>query len=178
MEEQLFAQRTDLSALNEAVMSIRNEIKKVIVGQDDLVKLIIDLAEKVSKTPRAELERRLRDGTAWKKFISLIYAQDGDATTVEKMAEVHRAPIIRPIPAKKKGTVKKMDAQLIGRASVLLGGGRQKAGDAIDFAVGMSGIKKVGEKVARDEPLMFVHARSDTSLTRVMPMLAKAVEVK
>src|ERR1044071_3634851 len=41
MEEQLFAQRTDLSALNEAVMSIRNEIKKVIVGQDDLVKLII-----------------------------------------------------------------------------------------------------------------------------------------
>ena len=41
MEEQLFAQRTDLSGLNEAVMSIRNEIKKVIVGQDDLVKLII-----------------------------------------------------------------------------------------------------------------------------------------
>src|SRR5438132_11030725 len=41
MEEQLFAQRTDLSALNEAVMSIRSEIKKVIVGQDDMVKLII-----------------------------------------------------------------------------------------------------------------------------------------
>src|SRR5882757_10452586 len=41
MEEQLFAQRTDLSALNHAVMSIRNEIKKVIVGQDAMVKLII-----------------------------------------------------------------------------------------------------------------------------------------
>src|SRR5438045_2723711 len=41
MEEQLFAQRTDLSALNQAVMSIRNEIKKVIVGQDEMVKLII-----------------------------------------------------------------------------------------------------------------------------------------
>jgi len=41
MEEQLFAQRTDLSALNDAVTSIRNEIKKVIVGQDDLVKQII-----------------------------------------------------------------------------------------------------------------------------------------
>ena len=28
MEEQIFAQRTDLTELNEAVMSIRNEIKK------------------------------------------------------------------------------------------------------------------------------------------------------
>src|SRR6478672_11140516 len=41
MEEQLFAQRTDLTALNQAVMSIRNEIKKLIVGQDEMVKLII-----------------------------------------------------------------------------------------------------------------------------------------
>jgi len=41
MEEQLFAQRTDLSALNHAVMAIRNEIKKIIVGQDEMVKLII-----------------------------------------------------------------------------------------------------------------------------------------
>jgi MoxR-like ATPase len=41
MEEQIFQQRTDLTALNEAVLSIRNEIKKIIVGQDDMVKLII-----------------------------------------------------------------------------------------------------------------------------------------
>jgi MoxR-like ATPase len=41
MEEQVFQQRTDLSALSEAVHSIRNEIKKVIVGQDEMVKLIL-----------------------------------------------------------------------------------------------------------------------------------------
>src|SRR6187551_2631365 len=41
MEEQLFAQRTDLTALNQAVMAIRNEIKKVIVGQDEMVKPIL-----------------------------------------------------------------------------------------------------------------------------------------
>jgi MoxR-like ATPase len=41
MEDQLFAQRTDLTALNQAVMSIRNEIKKIIVGQDEMVRLII-----------------------------------------------------------------------------------------------------------------------------------------
>ncbi len=41
MEEQIFQPRTDLSALNEAVLSIRNEIKKIIVGQDEMVRLII-----------------------------------------------------------------------------------------------------------------------------------------
>jgi MoxR-like ATPase len=41
MEEQIFQQRTDLTALNDAVLSIRNEIKKIIVGQDEMVKLII-----------------------------------------------------------------------------------------------------------------------------------------
>ena len=147
-------------------------------GPSDLVKLIVDLAEKVSDTPRTQLERRLRDGSAWKKFISLVYAQDGDATTIENIAEVHRAPIIRPVPAKRSGTVEKMDAESIGRASVFLGGGRQKAGDAIDFAVGISGIKKIGEGIEKNEPLMFVHARTEQSCESVVPLLEKAVEIK
>lgn len=41
MEEQVFQQRTDLTALNEAVTSIHGEIKKLIVGQDEMVKLIL-----------------------------------------------------------------------------------------------------------------------------------------
>ena len=41
MEDQIFEQRTDLTALNKAVMDIRNQIKKVIIGQDEMVKLIL-----------------------------------------------------------------------------------------------------------------------------------------
>lgn len=41
MEEQLFEQRTDLTMLSEAVMNLRQQIKKVIVGQDEMVKLIV-----------------------------------------------------------------------------------------------------------------------------------------
>jgi MoxR-like ATPase len=41
MEEQFFQPRTDLSGLNNAVQAIRQEIKKIIVGQDEMVKLII-----------------------------------------------------------------------------------------------------------------------------------------
>jgi len=41
METELFEQRTDLSALSEAVVAVRHQIKKIIVGQDEMVKLII-----------------------------------------------------------------------------------------------------------------------------------------
>jgi thymidine phosphorylase len=123
------------------------------------------------------LEKRLQDGSAWKKFVSLVYAQDGDATTVEKILEQHRAPIIQPWPAKSTGFVKKMDAEPIDRASVLLGAGRRKADDPIDFAVGFSGIKKVGEHVDLDEPLFVIHARNERSIVNITPLLEKAVEI-
>jgi pyrimidine-nucleoside phosphorylase len=146
-------------------------------GPADLVKLIVDLAEKVSETPRPQLAKRLQDGTAWKKFISLVYAQDGDATSVEKILDTHTAPIIQPFPAETAGVVRRMDAELIGRASVILGAGRQRSADPVDFAVGFSKIKKIGEKVEADEPLFMIHARNERSIVNITPLIEKAVEV-
>ena len=41
MEENLFEQRVDITALNNAVINIRNEISKVIVGQHKMVDLLL-----------------------------------------------------------------------------------------------------------------------------------------
>lgn len=41
MEEQVFQTRTDLSQLSYAVEAVRSQIKKVIVGQDEMVRLIV-----------------------------------------------------------------------------------------------------------------------------------------
>jgi MoxR-like ATPase len=41
MEEPIFQTRTDLTELNEAVNAVREQIKKIIVGQDEMVRLII-----------------------------------------------------------------------------------------------------------------------------------------
>jgi pyrimidine-nucleoside phosphorylase len=144
-------------------------------GPKDVVKLVLDLAEQVSTAKRSQLAAWLNDGTAWKKFVALVYAQDGDASTLEKLREVHRAPVIKPFLAKAAGTIKKMDAETIGRVSLLLGGGRKTADDTIDFAVGLSEIKKVGERVEKEEPLLIIHARNEPALQSVLPLLANAV---
>ena len=41
MSEQMFEQRIDLDELNKAMLDLQSEIKKIIVGQDEMVRLII-----------------------------------------------------------------------------------------------------------------------------------------
>jgi thymidine phosphorylase len=71
-----------------------------------------------SPKPREKLVDWLSDGTAWRKFISLVYAQDGDASSLEKITEVHRA-LRSSIPWSRKAPdpVTKMDAEIMGQAS-------------------------------------------------------------
>jgi len=147
-------------------------------GPPDVVNLVLDLAVRVASAPRAQLQRWLQDGTAWGKFLAMVEAQDGDASALEKMTQIHSAPVIREIKTERRGRIAKMDAQRIGRASLLLGGGRQTADDAIDFAVGISDLKKIGEAVEFDEVLMRVHARSEKSCERALQLLKEAVAIE
>jgi pyrimidine-nucleoside phosphorylase len=146
-------------------------------GPEDLVQLTLDLAERVAKVSRAQLARWLTDGTAWRKAVQMVEAQGGEAGSLERIAAIHAAPVIQPFAAKTSGTVTAVDAEAIGRATVLLGGGRAKANDAIDHAVGFTAVRKVGERVERGEPLLMVHARDDASRASILPLLDRAVRI-
>ena len=147
-------------------------------GPDDFKKLTLDLAEKVSNVPRASLVKWLADGTAWKKFVALVEAQGGDCSALEKITDIHRAPVVFELCAEQSGSVAKMDAGKIGLACVQLGAGRQKTGDGIDFAVGCSGIAKLGAHVEKGGTLIRIHARTDSDLQNVLPIFQKAVAVE
>jgi thymidine phosphorylase len=140
-----------------------------------LERLSSSSAEKFRRS-RAKLALWLSDGTAWRRFISLVHTKDGDASSLEKSLKctAHRSftPCSRiPLGPLTKWMPKQLGAQL------LLGAGRQKADDAIDFAVGFSAIKKIGERVETGEPLLSVRARSDQTLLAVLPLLEAAVEI-
>ncbi len=147
-------------------------------GADDLVSLTLDLAEHVTKTPRATLASWLSDGTVWRKWVQLVEAQGGDASAMERILEIHRAPVQQQIRAERGGILTRMDAELIGRAVVLLGGGRAKANDAIDYAVGVSDVAKVGTRVEAGEQLLTIHARNADALSAALGMIGRAVRVE
>ncbi len=146
-------------------------------GPEDLLKLTLDLAEMVSTAPRAQLQRWLDDGSAWEKFVAMVELQDGDANVLEKMNTLHAAPITHLLPAPAAGLVRRVDAETIGRAALFLGAGRAQANDTVDFAVGFSQIKKIGERVELNEPLLVIHARTDQALASVIPLLERAIDL-
>ena len=146
-------------------------------GPEDLVELTLDLAAKVATAPRAQLGRWLEDGTAWEKFVALVEAQDGDARALEKMAATHNAPVVHPLPADKGGVIRRMDAEAIGRVAHFLGAGRARTADTIDFAVGCSQVKQIGEQVEKDETVMLIHARNPADLDAALALLEQAMGI-
>ncbi len=146
-------------------------------GPQDLVELTLNLVAKVSTLRRAQFAKWLEDGTAWRKLVALVEAQNGDASALERMGALHSASIVRPVLAPRSGVIARMDAEAIGRAALFLGAGRAQAGDAIDFAVGCSQIKQLGEWVEKEEPLLFVHARRESDLATALPLLQDAARL-
>ncbi len=130
-------------------------------GPPDLVGLTLDLASRVSGVAREQLATWLEDGTAWEKFVALVEAQGGDATCLERYDTVHPAPVRREVVAENGGMVTRVDAGAIGHASLALGAGRSRAGDAIDFSVGFSDLAKRGTSVGAGERLGIIHARTE-----------------
>jgi pyrimidine-nucleoside phosphorylase len=128
-------------------------------GPSDLIELTLDLAGKLVPVSREQLRAHLNNGSAWTKFVAMVEAQGGDAAALEKMREVHRAPVITDLTAVSRGTLTRLDALEIGRLCVELGAGRAKAGDAVDFSVGVECLKKEGDAVERGEPIVRVHSR-------------------
>ena len=129
-------------------------------GPEDLIELTLDLAAKLVPASREKLRRRLSDGSAWEKFVSMVEAQGGNASALETMREIHRAPFATDVCAPTSGLLTKLDALEIGRLCVELGAGRAKAGDAVDFAVGIECLHKEGESVSAGEAVLRVHSRT------------------
>ena len=92
----------------------------------------------------------------------MIEAQGGDPRVVDDPERVLPvAPVVRPFAAERAGFLATVDAEALGRASGELGAGRKRKGDAIDPAVGMVFLPKVGDRLGAGQELGQVHARSD-----------------
>ncbi len=128
-------------------------------GPDDLVDLTLELAAALVPASPETLRARLHDGSAWAKFVALVEAQGGQASALEKMREVHCAPMVTDLAAPADGTLTKLDALEVGRLCVELGAGRARAGDAVDFAVGVECLRKQGDPVAKGDPVLRIHSR-------------------
>ena len=124
----------------------------------------------------AKLQAALSDGRALAKFADWIEAQGGTRRVVDDYAVLPRATIVEDVAAPRDGYIMGIDAEEVGLTVVDLGGGRAKKGDAVDAAVGLVLKHKIGERVARGEPLLTLHANDRAKFDAARTRLVAAYE--
>jgi pyrimidine-nucleoside phosphorylase len=156
--------------VREAIQSLQGS------GPDDLREVAYELgANLLQMTRRAGsrvearqlLAQALTSGTALEKFRAFVANQGGDPGVVDRPELLPEAPVRAPVLSPADGYVSRIDAEVVGRASVELGAGRKTKGDPIDPAVGFVLHRKVGETVRRGEALATIHAANDDAAARV-----------
>ena len=109
------------------------------------------------------LQSTIDSGSAYNKFKEFVKIQGGNPEDVDHMESLLSAKVVSDVVALKDGYVAKIEAEQIGHASMIMGGGRASKEDDIDLSVGIILRKKVGDFVKANEPIATVYA-NDSSL--------------
>jgi pyrimidine-nucleoside phosphorylase len=159
--------------IREAIATLRGE------GPPDFTELVLESAAHLlafsdlgldEAGARARAEAAVADGTALGAYGRWIRAQGGDADE----AALPTAPVVLDVPCERDGFVGRIGAVRVGVAALHLGAGRRTKDDAIDHSVGVTCLRKRGDRVGTGEPLAQVHARDRASAREAAAEVAAA----
>ena len=180
MEEPLgFAVGNALEVI-EAIRTLKGE------GPDDLLELCIELGSLMvvgadSKITQDEARLKLRmtieDGSAYNKFKEFVAAQGGDVSYIDDYDKLVNVTEQIDITSDKTGYVKSIQAYYIGESVMILGGGREKKGDAIDHNVGLILTKKVGDYVNKGDTIAVMYINAASNKDTAIDMVKNAYEI-
>ena len=111
---------------------------------------------------RAACELALASGEAADRFARMVAALGGPADLLERPDVYLPLPeVTLPVLPERSGFIVAEDTRAIGLAIVGMGGGRIRADQQIDHAVGLTRFAPIGAAVGPDRPICLVHARSE-----------------
>ncbi len=164
--------------VKEAVKILKNEQK------DELYEVSVALAAHmlslVNSKDIYECEKMIRlaieNGSALEKLKEAVGAQGGDISYIDDTSKFIDASVCVEYKAEKSGYINKIDAQKIGRASVLLGAGREKKDDIIDFGAGIYLCKKTGDEVREGDTVARLYTNKNEYADSALAVIKEAFD--
>lgn len=155
----------------------------VLTGQDTgpLLELSIALGAELLATAgiadgEAKLRKAISSGEAAERFGRMVYALGGPLAFVDDWRRfLPEATVILEVPAPSDGVVTQMDGEALGLAVVDLGGGRRVETDVVDPAVGFSDVVRLGDKIAKGQPLLRVHAAREEQAAAAAQVVLQSI---
>jgi pyrimidine-nucleoside phosphorylase/thymidine phosphorylase len=155
-------------------------------GPTDLTRLSLELAARMIFLGRVTMtledarelaQRKLLDGSGYKKFKEVIQAQGGNAQVLDRFELLPNATGVREITSPRNGWVSAIDAESIGLASAMIGAGRDTKEDVVDPAVGVILEVKSGQKVEAGAVLCRLYYTKEDRLEEAAEMVEDAFRI-
>ncbi len=109
-------------------------------------------------------ENALLDGSALNKLKELVSAQGGNAEMLDNTELLPSCEKSLEIKAKQDGYIQSIDSRIVGESAVLLGAGREKKTDTIDYGAGIALYKKTCDKVSIGDTIAVLYAETEERL--------------
>ena len=139
---------------------------------------IIALAENISYDEGYEkAKHQLESGAAFDKFREFIASQGGSLKEIDNPDLFPKAEAVHDVLCERDGYITKMNAEMIGSSSVILGAGRVKKDDTVDHSAGIILRKKTGDKVQKGDVLATLYTNKRESITSAEELFLKAITV-
>jgi pyrimidine-nucleoside phosphorylase len=175
LNRQTVAIVTDMSQPLGHEVGNANEIREAIEvlrgnGSEDETTVALTIASHMTilggafsdfETAYKELNNIISSGRAISKLKELISIQGGNADIIDNTDRLPQSKFHVEVKATSEGYVEEIDAESIGIAAMLLGAGRKTKEDKIDFAAGITMVKKVGDKVNSGDTICMLHTNFD-----------------
>ena len=109
------------------------------------------------------------------KFLEWISSQGGNIKLFDDIENFCKPKFCFSIKSKTDGYISKIDAQQIGKTALLLGAGRQKKEDEIDYSAGVVLNKTFGDKVCLGEEIACLYSSVVSDFTNATEMFEGAI---
>jgi pyrimidine-nucleoside phosphorylase len=126
---------------------------------------------------RAKVRQALASGAGLEKFRQIVEAQGGDPRVVDNPDLLPAAPGRAVLKAARPGYAHGFEAERVGKATALLGAGRDRVEDAIDPGVGAVVLVKPGDPVRIGDPLLELHYRDPGKRSSALALLEGACPI-
>ncbi len=163
----------------EAVDTLRGE------GPEDLTEVCLQLAaHMLYMADRGEIEecyemakKALEDGSGLQTLAAMVKAQGGDEAYILDTGRFGKARFCHEVKAERSGYITHIDTEACGIASVMLGAGRSRKEDVIDYSAGIYLEKKYGDAVEAGQVLAVLYASDESLFAEAEKKLQGAYEI-
>lgn len=144
----------------------------------ELAANMLELADQGSHEECIRLSREaMESGRALTCLKDMVEAQGGDPSYIEDTGRFKRAAFAYDVKAERAGYVTHINSEACGIASVMLGAGRNKKEDSIDFSAGILLHKKYGDRLEPGDVIATLYAEKEKLFGEAERELRTAYEI-